>query len=148
MGLTYWQLELCIKYMVYTMYKVHGLYNENLLLQHWASLLAQRVKRLSAMRETWVRFLGREDTLEKEMATHSSILTWRIPWTEEPGGLQPTESWRVGYDWVTSLSLLQHREFYSIFSDDLNGKEIQKRGYTYIHITDSLSRTIETDTAL
>ena len=43
------------------------------------------------MRETWVRFLGQEDPLEEEMATHSSILTWRIPWTEEPGGLQSME---------------------------------------------------------
>ena len=53
-----------------------------------ASLVAQRLKRLPAMRETWVRSLGREDPLEKEMATHSSILAWRIPWTEELGGLQ------------------------------------------------------------
>ena len=51
-----------------------------------ASLVAQRVKRLPAMRETWVRPLGREDPLEKEMATHSSILAWRLPQTEEPGG--------------------------------------------------------------
>ena len=49
--------------------------------------MAQRLKRLPAMQETWVRSLGREDPLEKEMATHSSILAWRIPWTEEPGGL-------------------------------------------------------------
>ena len=47
----------------------------------WASLVAQRLKRLPAMRETWVRSLGQEDPLEKEMATHSSILAWRIPWT-------------------------------------------------------------------
>ena len=49
--------------------------------------MAQRLKRLPAMWETWVRSLGREDPLEKEMATQSSILAWRIPWTEEPGGL-------------------------------------------------------------
>ena len=55
-----------------------------------ASLMAQRLKRLPAMRETWVRSLGWEDPLEKEMATYSSILAWRIPWTEELGGLQPT----------------------------------------------------------
>ena len=54
----------------------------------WASLIAQVVKNLPAMQETQIRFLGREDPLEKEMATHSSILTWRIPWTEEPGRLQ------------------------------------------------------------
>ena len=51
-------------------------------------LVAQSVKNLPAMQETWVRSLGREDSLEKEMATHPSILAWRIPWTEEPGGLQ------------------------------------------------------------
>ena len=50
--------------------------------------MAQMVKRLPAMRETQVRSLGQEDPLEKEMATHSSTLAWRIPWTEEPGGLQ------------------------------------------------------------
>ena len=63
-----------------------------------ASLVAQRVKRLPAMWETWVRFLGREDPLEKEMATHSRTLAWRIPWTEEPGRLQSTGSQRVGHD--------------------------------------------------
>ena len=50
--------------------------------------MAQRLKRLPAMWETWVRSLGWEDPLEKEMATHSSILAWKIPWTEKPGGLQ------------------------------------------------------------
>ena len=57
-----------------------------------ASLVAQRIKRLPAMQDTRVRSLGWEDPLEKEMATHSSILAWRIPWTEEPGGLQSTGS--------------------------------------------------------
>ena len=52
------------------------------------SLVSQMVKNLPAMREAWVRSLGWEDPLEEEMATHSSILAWRIPWTEEPGGLQ------------------------------------------------------------
>ena len=52
-----------------------------------ASLVAQIVKNLPAMREMWVQSLGQEDSLEKEMATHFSILAWRIPWTEEPGGL-------------------------------------------------------------
>ena len=54
----------------------------------WASLVAQMVKSLPAKRETPVRFLGWEDPLEKSMAIHPSILAWRIPWTEEPGGLQ------------------------------------------------------------
>ena len=62
-----------------------------------ASLVAQRLKRLPPMRETRVRSLSWEDPLEKEMATHSSILAWRIPWTEEPGGLQSTGSQRVGH---------------------------------------------------
>ena len=53
-----------------------------------APLVAQLVKNLPAMQETWVQFLGWEDPLEKEMATHSSILAWRTPWTEQPGGLQ------------------------------------------------------------
>ena len=53
------------------------------------------------MRETRVRSLGQEDPLEKEMVTHSSILAWRIPWTEKPGGLQSTGSQRVGHDWAT-----------------------------------------------
>ena len=55
----------------------------------WASLVAQTVKNLPAMQETWVRSLGREDSLEKEMATPSSILAWEIPRTEKPGGLYP-----------------------------------------------------------
>ena len=63
-----------------------------------ASLVAQMVKNLPAMRETWVRSLGREDPLGKEMATHSSILAWRVPWTEEPGGLWSMGSQRVGHD--------------------------------------------------
>ena len=54
----------------------------------WASLIAQSVKNLPAMQKTRVQFLGQEDPLEKEMANHSSILAWKIPWTEEPGGLQ------------------------------------------------------------
>ena len=61
-------------------------------------LVAQMVKRLSTMQETRVRFLGREDPLEKGVATHSSILAWRIPWTEEPGGQQSTGSPRVRHD--------------------------------------------------
>ena len=63
-----------------------------------ASLVAQRVKCLPAVQETRVRALGREGALEKEMATHSSILAWRIPWTEESGRLQSTGSQRVGHD--------------------------------------------------
>ena len=62
------------------------------------SLVAQRLKRLPAMRETWVRSLGQEDPLEKKMATRSSILAWRIPGMEEPDGLQSTGLQRVRHD--------------------------------------------------
>ena len=62
------------------------------------ALVAQRLKCLPGMQEIWVRSLGREDPLEKEMATHSSTLAWRIPWREEPGRLQSVESRRVGHD--------------------------------------------------
>ena len=69
------------------------------LLQYsWASLVAQLVKNLPVMRETWVRSLGWEGPLEKGTATHSSILAWRIPGTEEPGGLQTMGSQRAGHD--------------------------------------------------
>ena len=60
--------------------------------------MAQTVKRLPTMQETWVRSLGREDVLEKEMATHFSILAWKIPWKEEPGRLQSMGLQRVGHD--------------------------------------------------
>ena len=64
----------------------------------WSSLVARMVKGLPAVQETQVQSLGREDPLEKEMATHSSILAWRIPWMEEPGGLYSMGSQRVGHD--------------------------------------------------
>ena len=64
----------------------------------WVSLVAQKAKCLPAMRETRVQSPGWEDPLEKEMATHSSILAWRIPWTEEPGGLQSIGSQRVEHN--------------------------------------------------
>ena len=67
-----------------------------------ASLVAQTVKHLPAMWETRVRSLGQEDPLEKEMATHSSTLACKIPWTEEPGRLQSRGSQRVGHDWAIS----------------------------------------------
>ena len=64
----------------------------------WASLVAQMVKNLPAVWETWVRSLDWEDSLEKEMATQASVLAWRIPWTEEPGGLQSMGLQKVGYN--------------------------------------------------
>ena len=63
-----------------------------------ASLVAQTVKRLPAMQETGVQFLGREDPLEKEMAIHSSTLAWKIPWTEKPDRLQSMGLQRIGHD--------------------------------------------------
>ena len=71
----------------------------------WTSLVAQMAKHLPIMWETRVLSLSWEDLLEKEMATHCSILAWKMPWTEEPGGLQSMGSQRVGHDWVTSLYL-------------------------------------------
>ena len=71
---------------------------KNVCVYIWASLVAQTVKHLPAMWETRVRSLGREDPLEKDMAIHSSILAWKIPWMEEPGRLQSMGSQRVGYD--------------------------------------------------
>ena len=72
---------------------------------YWASVVAQMVKKLPAVQETWVWSLGRENSLEKEMATHSTILACEIPWTEEPGGLQPTGLQRVGHDWAAEHTL-------------------------------------------
>ena len=84
-----------------------------------SSLVAQMVKRLPAMRETQVQFLGWEDPLEKEMAIHSSTLAWKIPWTEEPDRLQSMGSQRVRHDWTTSLHFKNRKEVFMW----LNGKE-------------------------
>ena len=67
-----------------------------LLSVQWTSLVTQTMKHLPTMQKTHIQFLGQEDLLEKEMATHSSTLAWEIPWMEEPGGLQSTGSLRVG----------------------------------------------------
>ena len=75
------------------------------LLSECASLVAQRVKCLPAMQETWVQSLGWGDPLEKEIATLSSTLAWKIPWMEKPGRLQSMGSQTVGHDWAASLSL-------------------------------------------
>ena len=82
------------------------------------SLVAQTVKSLPAMQETWVWSLGQEEPLEEETATHSSILTWRIPWNEEPGGLQSMGLQRVGYDLVTNH---YHQEPQNV---TLSGKQV------------------------
>ena len=85
-----------------------------------ASWVTQVVKHLPTVRETWVQSLGQEDLLEKGMATHSSILAWRIPWTEEPDGLQSLGSQRVGHDWATNtftfLSMDHYKQTWSLLS--------------------------------
>ena len=73
-----------------------------------ASMVAQTVKNLPAMQETWVWSLGQEYALEKAMAIHSSILAWKVPSTGEPGGLQSGGSQRVGHDWVTNTHTSWH----------------------------------------
>ena len=75
------------------------------------------IKRLSTIWETWVRSLGQEDPLEKEMAIHSSILAWRIPWTEEPGGLQSLGLQRVGHNLETKQQVTNQ-------TWELNGREV------------------------
>ena len=77
------------------------------LLQTYSSLVAQTVKRLPTMRETWVQSLGREDLLEKEMVTHSSILAWKIPWSEKPVGYRPWD--RKESDTTEQLHSLHYR---------------------------------------
>ena len=101
----YCHWEVCCPSNYYLSTKNHILYFVfDFCIHQGASLVAQGLKRLPTMWVTWVWSLGWEDPLGKEMATHSSILAWRIPWTEEPGGLQSTGSQRVGHDWATSLS--------------------------------------------
>ena len=80
--------KICFPYLSYNFLYLFLLIIILLLMSKWAFLVAQTVKNLPAGRETWVQFLGQEDPLEKVMATHSSILVWRIPWTEDPSGLQ------------------------------------------------------------
>ena len=79
------------------------------------SLVAQMLKGLLTLQDTWARSLGWEDPLEKEMANHSSTLAWKIPWTEEPGRLQSLGLQRVGHNWATSLSLFFHFRFVIAF---------------------------------
>ena len=94
-----------------------------------ASLVAQTIKRLPTMRETWGWSLGREDPREKEMAPHSSTLAWRISWTEKPGRLQSMGSQRVGHDW-SALAVASEPFNFSFFSItawgiDLNYHDIE-----------------------
>ena len=102
-------LDFCLLFVSHEFYKSDGKFSA------WDSLVAQTMKNLPAMQETWVQSLGQEDPLEKEMATHSSILAWRIPWTEEPGGLQFMVSKRVRHDRVTnSFTLIFSEAAYQV----------------------------------
>ena len=83
-------------------------------------MVAQTVKNLPAIRETQVRSLGWEDPLEKEIASHSSILPWRIPWTEEPGGLQSIGLQKVGHDWAT----MQQQQFIILTVLEIRGLKL------------------------
>ena len=92
--------------------------------------MAQTVKRLPAMQETWIWSLGQENPLEKETATHSSILAWKMSWMEEPGGLQSTGWQRVGQDWVPGASV----------RNSVHGKGHEEQGLTYAKAWSSLRK--------
>jgi len=98
----------------------------------WASVVAQMVKNPRAMPEIWVWSLSREDPLEKEMATHSSILAWRIPWTEEPGRLQSLGSQRVRYNWATNTHTHTHTHtVWNHLLSERRGNQSQSEGMVY-----------------
>ena len=104
----------------------------------------------SAMQETQVPFLSQEDPLEKELATHSSILAWEIPWTEEPGGLQPMGSQKSQTYLVTmtTRSYQRHRELCSMLCDSWDGRGVWGRTYTCICVAECLCCPRETITTL
>ena len=103
----------------------------NVILYLRASLVAQTVKNLTAMQETWVWSLGWEDHLGEEMATYSGILAWRIPWTEEPGGLQSTGSQRVWHNWATNTHTHTHTHTHKIGWDRCQSLESQTESFVY-----------------
>ena len=108
----------------------------------WASLLAQIVNNLPIILETQVWSLGQEDPLEKVMATHSSIPAWKIPWTEEPGGLQSMGSQRVGHDWKTntftfSFFWMSHRK------DTKEAFPLRQQDFLYQRSLWSTSKTVQ-----
>ena len=96
-------------YTEFSIYKYIFIYYLYVYVNIWASLVAQSVKNLPTVQETWVQSLSWADPLEKEMATHSTILAWKISWAEEPGGLQSMGSQGVGHDWVTNTYLLTYK---------------------------------------
>ena len=94
---------------------------------------AWTVKTLPAMRESWLWSLGWEDPLEEGMAAHSSILAWRIPWPEEPGGLQSMGSQSVRQDWVTKQSTAQiHFRNYKTIKSRCTGRQVDNTGGKYL----------------
>ena len=108
------------------------------LLPTMTPLVAHVVKHLTTMQETQVWSLGWEDPLEKEMATHSSTLAWKIPWTEEPGRLQSMMSQRVGHDWVTLLT--QCRRGFPCSSVVKNRPAMQETWVQFLDQEDPLRR--------
>ena len=96
----------------------------------WPSLVAQMVKHPPAMQETLIQSLSGEDSLEKEIATHSSILAQRIPWTEEPGASQSMGSQRVGHDWVTKHTHTQTHT-HKVKKDEQSNTELATTGSSY-----------------
>ena len=104
----WWKRHLFLVLVLGSLVGLHRIIQLQLLQHYWLvhSLVAQMVKRLPAVLETQIQSLGWEDPLEKEMATHSSILACRIPWTEKPDGLQSMGSKRVKNSWATSVSSL------------------------------------------
>ena len=100
------------------------------LLHTWASLVAQMVKNLLAMPQTWVWSLGQEDPLEKGLSTHFSILAWRIPWTGEPGGLQSMGLPRVGHNWVTKKKQLKMEIQFFAHTKTGSGHSQPTQGYS------------------
>ena len=109
---------------------------------HVASLVGQRVKNLPAMQKTRVRSLGQEDPLEEDMATHSRILAWRIPWTKEPGGLQYTGMQRVGRDWATNtltFSLYTPIWYFNLETVPQDIAQIKQQFHSLLFIKNSLS---------
>ena len=103
----------------------------------WASLVGQMVKNLLAMQGTQVWSLRQEYPLEKEMATHSSILVWRIPWTEEPGKLQSMGSQRVRHDWMTDtyiyVHIYMHIHFISILTQRYTRSVMRLQEWAVLH---------------
>ena len=110
----------------------------------WATLVAQMLKNQPAMWETWVQTLGEEDPLEKGMATHSSILAWSIPWTEELGRLQSMELQRIGHKWVTNttLSIMVYPRILSIVPCIIHSVQFSSVAQSCLTVCNPMNRSI------